>query len=159
MSRIVILGAGVMGSAMAFPAMDAGSEVELVGTHLDAAIIESVAGNGHHPKLNIAMPGGIRAHQIADLPKAMRSAPELLILGVSSAGIDWAIDRLAETLKGPVPILRSPRALRPMAKASSRCPSSSRAPLRSGSASHRPSWRWAAPASRGNLRRGAIPAS
>ena len=42
-SVITILGAGVMGSAMCLPARARGHEVRLVGTHLDTAIIDSVA--------------------------------------------------------------------------------------------------------------------
>ena len=37
MARIVIIGAGVMGSAMAVPAATNGHQVSLVGTHLDRA--------------------------------------------------------------------------------------------------------------------------
>ena len=42
MARIVILGAGVMGSAMAVPAAANGHQVSLVGTYLDSEIITSV---------------------------------------------------------------------------------------------------------------------
>ena len=51
MSVITILGAGVMGSSMCMPLVDRGHEVRLVGTHLDDHIIDSIAGNGLHPKL------------------------------------------------------------------------------------------------------------
>ena len=42
MAHVVILGAGVMGSAMAFPASDSGQRVSLVGTHFDRETIESI---------------------------------------------------------------------------------------------------------------------
>jgi glycerol-3-phosphate dehydrogenase (NAD(P)+) len=48
-STIVILGAGVMGSAMCLPSRDRGHAVRLVGTHLDRDIIESVKATGLHP--------------------------------------------------------------------------------------------------------------
>ena len=41
MTIITIVGAGVMGSALTFPAADNRNEVRLVGTHLDEAIIQS----------------------------------------------------------------------------------------------------------------------
>ena len=51
MARIVILGAGVMGSAMAVPAATNGHQVSLVGTHLDSEIIASIKSTSH-PRLN-----------------------------------------------------------------------------------------------------------
>jgi glycerol-3-phosphate dehydrogenase (NAD(P)+) len=105
MARIVILAAGVMGSAMAFPAAANGHDVTLVGTHLDADIIESIRGNGHHPRLDIAMPAGVAARHWTDFKPAMAAGADLVIVGVSSAGIGWAIERLVEALTGPVPIL------------------------------------------------------
>ena len=39
MAIITIIGAGMMGSALAFPARENGHEVRLVGTHLDRDII------------------------------------------------------------------------------------------------------------------------
>ena len=41
MATVVIVGAGMMGSALAFPARENGHEVRLVGTHLDREIIET----------------------------------------------------------------------------------------------------------------------
>lgn len=105
MARIAILGAGVMGSAMAVPSGAQGHDVDLVGTHLDEAIVRSVAGNGWHPRLGLALPETTRAHAWTGFPEVMAKTPDLVVLGVSSAGVGWAIDRLAETLCTPVPIL------------------------------------------------------
>ena len=38
--KIIILGAGMMGSALAFPAAENGNDVHIVGTCLDDAIID-----------------------------------------------------------------------------------------------------------------------
>jgi glycerol-3-phosphate dehydrogenase (NAD(P)+) len=104
-ARIVILGAGVMGSAMAVPAAAMGHDIELVGTHLDEAIIGSIQGNGLHPRLNVQMPEKLRAHQYAAFDGICAEGADLIILGVSSAGVGWAIERLIKALKKPVPIL------------------------------------------------------
>ena len=40
MATVTIIGAGMMGSALAFPARENGHEVRLIGTHLDREIIE-----------------------------------------------------------------------------------------------------------------------
>ena len=41
MAVVTIIGAGMMGSALAFPARENGNEVRLVGTHLDREIIDA----------------------------------------------------------------------------------------------------------------------
>jgi glycerol-3-phosphate dehydrogenase (NAD(P)+) len=105
MSRIVILGAGVMGSAMAFPAADRGHQVTLIGTHLDEAIIESIRGNGHHPRLDIAMPASIEAHHLRDFAPETAKGTDLIIFGLASTAIDWAIEQAVGVLKRPIPIL------------------------------------------------------
>lgn len=113
MAVITILGAGVMGSAMVLPARDNGHEVRLVGTHLDQAIIDSVARTGRHPRLNVKLPEGIKAFAHGDFGKAVGEDTDLVILGVSSAGVGWAIDRLCETLKKPVPVMMITKGLMP----------------------------------------------
>ena len=113
MVEIAVIGAGVMGSAMAVPAAARGHRVALVGTPLDDAIIQSVAGNGHHPRLGLTLPESVAAHRSDDLDGVLGSGPDLVILGVSSAGIGWAIDRLAESLRAPVPVLMITKGLMP----------------------------------------------
>lgn len=102
-----------MGSAMIFPARDRGHEVRLVGTHLDQAIIDSVAATGRHPRLNVKLPDGVKAFAHGDFGKALGDDTDLVILGVSSAGVSWAIDRLCETLKKPVPVMMITKGLMP----------------------------------------------
>ena len=55
---ITIVGAGMMGSAMAIPAHDNGHEVRLVGTPLDREIIDTLQKTGHHKTLNRDMHAG-----------------------------------------------------------------------------------------------------
>lgn len=113
MPDVVILGAGVMGSAMALPASHKGASVALVGTHLDRDIVDAVAAGKPHPRLKLALPAGVTAYPVEEFAAAMRESPRLLILGVASAGVDWAIDRLAETLTAPVPVLMITKGLAP----------------------------------------------
>lgn len=105
MARIAILGAGVMGSAMAVPAGALGHDIDLVGTHLDEAIVRSVAGNGWHPRLGLTLPETTLAHDWTRFGEALAKQPDLLVLGVSSAGVNWAIDRIVESMRAPIPIL------------------------------------------------------
>jgi glycerol-3-phosphate dehydrogenase (NAD(P)+) len=113
MAVITILGAGVMGSAMILPARDNGHEVRLVGTHLDQAVIDSVVKTGLHPRLNVKLPDGVKAYPHGDFAKALANDTDLVILGVSSAGVGWAIDRLCEALTKPVPVMMITKGLMP----------------------------------------------
>jgi len=51
MKKAAILGAGMMGSAAAWPLSDNGYRVNLIGTHLDGEIIKSCKNNRFHPRL------------------------------------------------------------------------------------------------------------
>ena len=61
MANIIVLGAGVMGSAFAQLLADDGNDVCLVGTHLDQDIIDSINNDGLHPNLKVKLPGRINA--------------------------------------------------------------------------------------------------
>lgn len=113
MSTVTILGAGVMGSAMCLPLCDRGHAVRLVGTHLDRAIIDSVKATGLHPKLNVTLPAGVTAWQHEDFAAALGSDTDLILLGISSAGVGWAIDRLCETLKSAIPVVMITKGMHP----------------------------------------------
>ena len=117
MSAVAILGAGVMGSAMCLPACDRGHDVRLVGTHLDTAIIDSVRSSGRHPKLNVELPKTVAAYRHDEFAKALGGNTDLIILGISSAGVGWAIDRLCETLDRPVPVVMITKGMRPLGTA------------------------------------------
>ena len=113
MSTIAILGAGVMGSAMSLPARDRGHAVRLVGTHLDHEIIDSVKTTGRHPKLNVKLPDGILGFHHEEFGAALGNDTDLVLLGVSSAGVNWAIDRLCETFTAPVPVVMITKGMHP----------------------------------------------
>ena len=113
MSTITILGAGVMGSAMCLPLRDRGHAVRLVGTHLDTEIIDSVKATGRHPRLNVKLPDGVVGYQHDEFATALGSDTDLIVLGISSAGVAWAIDRLCETLKTAVPVVMITKGMHP----------------------------------------------
>ncbi len=113
MGEVVILGAGVMGAAMALPAAHGGARVALVGTHLDAAIVDAVAAGRPHPGLGVGLPSNVSAHPFLAFADVMRRDVDLLILGVSSAGVDWAIERIVESVKAPLPVLMITKGVAP----------------------------------------------
>ncbi|MCB1970344.1 MAG: glycerol-3-phosphate dehydrogenase [Geminicoccaceae bacterium] len=105
MSHVVILGAGVMGSAFSLPLADAGSAVTLVGTHLDRELIDGVRRDRCHPRLNAVLPERVEARHHEELGDVLAKGVDLVVLGVSSAGVEWAVDRLRPHLTSSVPIL------------------------------------------------------
>lgn len=113
MSAITILGAGVMGSAMTLPARDRDHDVRLVGTHLDREIIDSVKATGLHPKLSVILPKGVKPFHHEEFGNALGDDTDLILLGISSAGVPWAIDRLCETLKAPIPVVMITKGMHP----------------------------------------------
>ena len=88
MAIVTIVGSGMMGSALAFPARENGHEVRVVGTHLDREIIDECLRSGKHPKFDRPFPGGVKFYQIEDLTEALVGA-DVVIGGVSSFGVEW----------------------------------------------------------------------
>ncbi|HZJ83655.1 MAG TPA: glycerol-3-phosphate dehydrogenase [Clostridia bacterium] len=104
MGIITIVGAGMMGSAMSFPARDNGHEVRLIGTHLDREIISCVKEKGYHPTLKRQLPDGIKAFQIEELEDALQGA-DLMIGGVSSFGVEWFMKNILPLVPETMPVL------------------------------------------------------
>ncbi|MCX6046475.1 MAG: glycerol-3-phosphate dehydrogenase [Chloroflexi bacterium] len=104
MAQVVILGAGVMGTAFSTPLADNGHQVNLVGTHLDSDIIEEIHEARTHPRLRVRVPDQVQPYPYDRLAEAMQGA-ELVILGVNSLGVDWAAQRLSAVLPPDVPVL------------------------------------------------------
>ena len=105
---VVIVGAGMMGSAMSVPARDNGHEVRIVGTHLDRAIIDHARQHDYHITMKRGLPAGITYYPIEELERALQGA-DLLIGGVSSFGVDWFGSMCCPSSPIPCPFCRSPR--------------------------------------------------
>ena len=104
MAIVTIVGAGMMGSALAFPARENGHEVRLVGTHLDREIIETSIKTGRHPKFTKDFPAGVKYYQIEALEEAIAGA-DVIIGGVSSFGVDWFSDFVLPKIDDKTPVL------------------------------------------------------
>lgn len=104
MKTITIIGSGMMGSALAFPARENGNEVRLVGTHLDREIIEKCKQTNRHPKLSRDFPEGITYYQIEELDQAISGA-DFIICGVSSFGVEWFEDEILPKLYENIPVI------------------------------------------------------
>jgi len=104
MAIVTIVGAGMMGSALAFPSRENGHEVRLVGTHLDREIIETSIKTNRHPKFTRDFPAGVKYYQIEELETALNGA-DMVIGGVSSFGVDWFADTVLPVLPESAPLL------------------------------------------------------
>lgn len=104
MKTITIIGSGMMGSALAFPACENGNNVRLVGTHLDREIIDACRKTDTHPKFNKSFPKGVEYYQIEELKTAINGA-DFIICGVSSFGVEWFRDEILPQLDNNVPVI------------------------------------------------------
>ena len=111
MAVVTIIGAGMMGSALAFPARENQHEVRLVGTPLDREIIECVRATERHPKFTKDFPSGIRAFQTEETREAIKGS-DLIICGVSSFGVDWFSEEILPLIPDHVPVLSVTKGLR-----------------------------------------------
>jgi len=111
MATITIIGSGMMGSALAFPARENGNEVRLVGTHLDREIIDACRATNRHPKFAKhfpkgvpPFPEGVKYYQIEEMEEAVKGA-DLVIGGVSSFGVDWFGEEVLPKIPVEIPVL------------------------------------------------------
>jgi glycerol-3-phosphate dehydrogenase (NAD(P)+) len=104
MANVVILGAGLMGSAFSIPLSDNEHKVRLVGTYLDGDIIEEIHETRMHPRLKIKLPPDVVPYTYDRLGEAIQDA-DLVVLGVNSLGVDWAAEVLGPWLPPDTPVL------------------------------------------------------
>ena len=93
MAKILVLGAGVMGTAITVPLADNGHDVRLVGTHLDTDIIEEIHESHRHPRLRSRVPESVKPYTLQQLEQGFEDI-DLVIIGVNSLGVQWAAEVL-----------------------------------------------------------------
>ena len=100
MSKIVIIGAGAMGTAFAFPCLDNNHDINIVGTHLENDFIDQLNKNKRlHLGLNTEIPQGINILKFDQFDTIFKSNVDLIVLGISSKGIEWVADQLFRIYK------------------------------------------------------------
>lgn len=104
MATLVVAGAGMMGSALCVPLVDAGHRVRLVGTPLDRLIVAELRAGRAHPTLKLDLPLSIEPFYDDELARALEGA-DAVALGVSSAGVPWAARALGPLLDPELPLL------------------------------------------------------
>ena len=100
MSKIVVIGAGAMGTAFTFPCLDNNHAINIIGTHLENDFIDLVLKNKIlHPGLNVNIPEGINLLKFENFDKILNSNVDLIVLGISSKGIEWVAEQLHRVYK------------------------------------------------------------
>ena len=100
MSKIIIIGAGAMGSAFALPCLDNNHDVNIVGTHLENDFIDNLKNNNNlHIGLNTKISESIKIFKYDNFEKLLRNKVDLIVLGISSKGIEWVSEQLSKIYK------------------------------------------------------------
>ena len=106
MKKIVIIGAGAMGSAFAVPCADNSNEVFLVGSFLEDEVIDKIKNsNNFHPVLKSQLPKNIKVLKFSEFNDEIKKNIDLLVVGVSSKGIEWIGNEISKFYKSTVDIL------------------------------------------------------
>ncbi len=106
MKKILVLGAGAMGSAFTVPCLDNQNFVSLVGTHLEDKFIDQMMQNDNfHPILNCKLPNKLKLKKFEKFSEEFKEKPDLIVIGVNSKGIDWAGNEIAKYYLPDIPIL------------------------------------------------------
>ena len=106
MKKILIIGAGAMGSAFAVPCIDNKNDVTIVGTHLENDLIEKIKSNDQiHPTLKTKLSSDIKFEKFEKLQIILEHDPDIIVCGVSSIGIEWFVRQISKNYKKGIPII------------------------------------------------------
>jgi len=106
MKKILIIGAGAMGSAFTVPCVDNNNEVILVGTHLENELITSIKKNKNfHPSLKTNLPSNLIIERFENLKVIMEKGVDVIVAAISSVGIKWFADEISKYYKKKIPII------------------------------------------------------
>ena len=106
MKKIVIIGAGAMGSAFTVPCSDNKYETYLVGSFLEDKVIEQInEKNNFHPVLKCQLPKNIKVKKYSEFNDEIKKNIDLLVVGVSSKGIEWIGEELSKFYQNQTDIL------------------------------------------------------
>ena len=105
MAKILIFGAGSMGTAFSFPCSDKNHSVTIIGTHLENDFIDQINLKRVHPSLNCDIPKNVKLLKFDKLSEEINKKIDLIVVAVTSQGIEWASIELSKVLKNNTPIL------------------------------------------------------
>ncbi len=106
MKRILVLGAGAMGSAFTVPCVDNKNDVVLVGSHLEDLVTENIIKEENfHKVLNCKLPKNLKVEKFEKFQDEIKKKPDLIVIGVNSKGIEWAGKEISKNFNSSSSIL------------------------------------------------------
>ena len=106
MKKILIIGAGAMGSAFSIPCIENNNEVTIIGSVLENDFISSIKSNKNlHPSLNVILPNNIKIEKFEKINSVVSKELDLIVVAVSSIGIDWAGSEISKFYSDNAPII------------------------------------------------------
>ena len=100
MKKIIIIGAGAMGSAFTMPCIDNNNNVTLIGTHLEDDLIKQIKSNKNiHPILKVKLPENLKIEKFEKLNSILKKEVDIIVAGISSVGIEWFADQISKNYK------------------------------------------------------------
>ena len=95
-----------MGSAFAVPCVDNSNQVFLVGSFLEDKVIEEIKSlNNFHPFLKSQLPKNLNVLKFSEFDNEIKKNIDLLVVGVSSKGIQWIGDEISKFYNNTTDIL------------------------------------------------------
>ena len=95
-----------MGSAFAVPCVDNNNDVTIIGTHLEDSLIDNINLNKQvHPALKIQLPIEVKFERYEKLTSILKKDIDLIVVGVSSVGIEWFVEQISKSYRENLPII------------------------------------------------------
>ena len=105
MGKILIIGAGAMGSAFSFPCVDNKHEVSIIGSPIENNMIDELRKNNFHNSLDCSLSKSIKFLKANNLQEQLKNKPDLIVIGVNSKGIDWISKEIEMATDFKTPLL------------------------------------------------------
>ena len=95
-----------MGSAFAVPCIENKNDVTIVGTHLENELIDNLNSNNKiHPTLKTQLATEIKFEKFEKLQTILKQNLDIIVCGVSSAGIEWFVNQISKNYKNTTSIV------------------------------------------------------
>jgi len=106
MKKILIIGAGAMGSAFSVPCAENKNDVTIIGSVLENDFISSIKSNKNlHPSLKVNLPNSTKIEKFEKVNSIVDKELDLIVVAVSSVGIDWVGAEISKFYKDNTPIV------------------------------------------------------
>jgi len=106
MKKILIIGAGAMGSAFSIPCVENNNDVTIIGSLLENDFISLIKSNKNlHPSLKINLPDKVKIDKFENINSIVNNKLDLIVVAVSSIGIDWVGDEISKFYLSNTPII------------------------------------------------------